>query len=392
MAPGSTATSKAYKNLQSLGAAFWWILKIGMLDEVTKLAAKEMTVYQLLAPLASVLSSSPVLAICQVDLQNITGNMTPQLQPDDTDIFACPIGPIAPSDFSTVPPNVNPSNCSIPNDNMYVELAVLSRSREAVGNKRKQRVPPLREPPLKRRKTCRCADVLRAGYPECLCAVEREPPEDSVERPMLEGLQASMNRTDAACTRNNGPRFRRHIAGVPPASAEENEFDLYVIQEEQWNAMSKSERVDIWGTGCDVFVFGLGTKGPFDVEESLSTLHRLDELMEVQGEYKPLLWKPAPNFLPFAVPGLRIPASEDEDGDYTKIVGTPDTLTLGHIDQDATRITVHGPGEKLWIRLRRNNRERDIGSYKAFLGWDPDKPDFQASYEGVILPPHSGTL
>ncbi|KAJ7755944.1 hypothetical protein B0H16DRAFT_1458464 [Mycena metata] len=348
------------------------------------------------------------------------------------------------------------------------------------GNARKRGDSSSGGQPSKRRKTCECEPATETN---CLCSVEAQPPKrsehpvvlrayrpdgfthrefqwvghstlDAVEQPMLQSLQASMDRTDARCTKD-GRRFRHYTPGQPAAPAAEDEFDLFVITEEQWKTMSKSERVDIWGTGSDIFVFGLGVNvnGAFDAEESLSSLHRLDQLMEVQ------------------VPGLRIPPSAEEEGDYTKVIritsvrtfighakdpdglvlnalslpethniwpnalagrhvdphtmgmlslttyqrqtnnldgfpqeclpnehqfwqiaGTPHTLTIDHIDKAPTRITVLGPEEKLWIRRRRNKCERDIGDLESYTHWDPDQPDLQASYEGVILPPNAGTL
>ncbi|KAJ7447388.1 hypothetical protein B0H11DRAFT_2248450 [Mycena galericulata] len=55
-----------------------------------------------------------------------------------------------------------------------------------------------------------------------------------------------------------------------------------------------------------------------------------------------------------------------------QIAGSAHTLTIGHVDMAATRT---------------------IENAYAFRTWDPDRPDFLTSdYEGVVLPPYGGTL
>ncbi|KAJ7201550.1 hypothetical protein GGX14DRAFT_399893 [Mycena pura] len=271
---------------------------------------------------------------------------------------------------------------------------------------------------------------------------------EHAERPMLEGLQQSMNATDARCTKD-GKRFRHHVHGILPTGPPgDDEFDLYVIDLDDWHDLDSTQRVALWGTGCDIFIRSLVIADAHnDIGARLRLLHGLDQPMEVQ------------------VPGLREPPMDDDDNDevadyqqinrrttlrtflkhaeqhdgivlnalklpsthipqpnplagsgldlediafrqtsglpsfrrealpieqlYWEIVGTAHTVTIGHYDPTGTRITVQGPGEKLWMRRRRQN----IEDAYAFHTWDPDKPDFvSGSYEGVVLPAGGGTL
>ncbi|KAF8135314.1 hypothetical protein K438DRAFT_1786940 [Mycena galopus ATCC 62051] len=278
---------------------------------------------------------------------------------------------------------------------------------------------------------------------------------DHAERPMLLRLQESMNALDKQCLKN-GRRFRHHLPGcIPTMPPADDEFDLYVIENDDWQGLSPSERVLLWGTGCDIFISKMRVPNQnVDIVERISTLHGLDTPIEVQ------------------VPGLRIPASDTPTSDgnpketyYTDIIrmttlrnflkhassssgvvlnalslpathtasanplagrlatfsgldlediayrqtngshgfprenvpsdqrcwqiaGTPHTLTLPHMDMAATYVTPEGPGEKLWIRKRRSGSGSE--NAHAFHTWDPDKPS--GTYEGVVLPPHGGTL
>ncbi|KAJ7441851.1 hypothetical protein B0H11DRAFT_1932770 [Mycena galericulata] len=275
---------------------------------------------------------------------------------------------------------------------------------------------------------------------------------EHVERPMLIGIQRSMDALD----------LRHHVPGSIPTTCPTNdEFDLYVIEFDHWKKLSSGELVALWGTGCDIYIRGMRVVGQgINIVERISSLHRLEEPIQVQ------------------VPGLRVPvsaddsddASDDSDGDvhhagdYTQcirttslrnflkhasspdgmvlnalklpethtslpnpldgsgldlediayrqtngldgfshecvpaeqqcwqIAGSAHTLTIGHVDMAATRVTVEGPGEKLWIRKKRSGSQTIENAY-AFRTWDPDRPDFLTSdYEGVVLPPYGGTL
>lgn len=102
---------------------------------------------------------------------------------------------------------------------------------------------------------------------------------------MLEALQRSINALDARCCKE-GRRFRHHVDGPIPTTPPSNEeFDLYVIHVDEWNKMSRNDRVALWGTGCDIFVRGTKAVGPeMAFEERIAGLHSLDEPMQVQGK------------------------------------------------------------------------------------------------------------
>ncbi|KAJ7464965.1 hypothetical protein B0H11DRAFT_1922386 [Mycena galericulata] len=319
-------------------------------------------------------------------------------------------------------------------------------------------ISEVEEDPPKRSKTPVIMEAYRPdGFSKRTFALFLHTISEHVERPMLLGLQHSMDAVDARCVRN-GRRFRHHVPGfIPTTPPTHNEFDLYVIQNNHWLNMSGRERVAIWETGCDIFVLDMQVVNQrTDIMERISSLHRLEEPIQVQ------------------VPGLRIPAADDADdhdsvkanveADYTEcirtttlrnflkhaslpdglvlnalklpethtpqpnplagsgfdlediayrqtnglpgfstecvpaeqqfwqIAGTAHTLTIGHLDMSATRVTVEGPGEKLWIRKRRSE-SLNISDTNAFRTWDPDRPDSSTGdHEGVVLPPYGGTL
>ncbi|KAJ7432484.1 hypothetical protein B0H11DRAFT_2260558 [Mycena galericulata] len=365
-------------------------------------------------------------------------------------------------------------------DGEYVDMVVNSKKRK-IGrgrgsNTRKKRkiidtnpedLSEIEKHPPERCKTPVILEAYRPdGFSKRTFALLLHTISEHVERPMLLGLQRSMDAVDARCVRN-GRRFRHHAPGsIPTMRPAHDEFDLYVIQGNHWENMPGRDRVAIWKTGCDIFVRDMKVvKQRADIVERITSLHRLEEPIQVQ------------------VPGLRIPAADDADedaannagedvdvaADYTQcirtttlrnflkhaslphgvvlnalklpethtpqpnplagslercsgldlediayrqtnglsgfptecvpaeqqfwqIAGTAHTLTIGHLDMSATRITVEGPGEKLWIRKRRTEPQNIEDTY-AFHTWDPDRPDFTAGdHEGVVLPPHGGTL
>ncbi|KAJ6497209.1 hypothetical protein C8R47DRAFT_1212746 [Mycena vitilis] len=152
------------------------------------------------------------------------------------------------------------------------------------------------------------------------------------EVPMMKGLQQSMEAEVDRCMRNGeGRRFRRHVDGIlPTGPPTDDESDLYVMTLDQWQRMSGSDRVALWGTGRNLFVEGLlVTSEHIDPREKLSTFHRLDEPIQVQA---------------FLQKGGRFYRQSIEDA-------------------------------------------------AAFRAWDPDQPAFESgSYEGVILAPSAGTF
>ncbi|KAJ7638270.1 hypothetical protein FB45DRAFT_1023075 [Roridomyces roridus] len=272
------------------------------------------------------------------------------------------------------------------------------------------------------------------------------------ERPMLVGVQNSMNALDARCT-TAGRRFRHHVPGFrgPWRPLAPGEFDLYVINLDDWLQLSSMERVDLWGMGCDLFIRHLLIFSPHvDVVERLQRMHRPDEVMEVQVPGLRRLPRPETRgidqssdytkinrvttmraFLEHAcdadgivLNALQLPESHSthsnplansgldlqtvayhqtnglpgfdheivpSDQEFFEIAGTADTVTLSHMDAyGGTRITAQGPGDKWWPRKRMACPLECIDTVHR---WDPDKPDFErGDWEGVILGPHEGTL
>ncbi|KAF8171742.1 hypothetical protein K438DRAFT_1852255 [Mycena galopus ATCC 62051] len=198
--------------------------------------------------------------------------------------------------------------------------------------------------------------------------------------------------------------FRRYVDGVVPTELpKDEESDMYVMSLSQWNRASPVDLDKILGTGCDVFVEDLlipGKSLPPGI--ALRLRHNRDAEMEVQ------------------VPGLRfLPPDSEVEKRYpnslrkTTLPLSPNSLTgsgldlediafrqtNGHWDKAPTRVTVEGPGAKLWIKRRTNfHREakwfrHEVEDSRLLENWDPDEPDISTrQYEGVILLPRSGTL
>ncbi|KAF8178179.1 hypothetical protein K438DRAFT_1844703 [Mycena galopus ATCC 62051] len=277
---------------------------------------------------------------------------------------------------------------------------------------------------------------------------------DPIERPMMEKLLLSIDQGRQKC-------FRRHVDGVVPTEPpKDEESDMYVMSLSQWNSMSPVDIDQILGTGCDVFVEDLlipGKSLPPGV--ALRVRHNLDVEMEVQvpglrflptdaeveKKYPNSLRKTtlrrflkhanakdgitlnclklpesssvSPNLLTGSgldlediafrqtngLGGPQGPFAEPEhvprELQYWEIAGTPHALTKGHWDKAPTRVTVEGPGAKLWIKRRTQfHREakwfrHEVEDSRLLENWDPDEPDIGTrQYEGVILLPQSGTL
>ncbi|KAJ7658373.1 hypothetical protein DFH06DRAFT_1131363 [Mycena polygramma] len=264
------------------------------------------------------------------------------------------------------------------------------------------------------------------------------------EVPMMKGLQQSMEAEVNRCMRNGqGRRFQRHVDGVlPTGPPADDESDLYVMTLNQWQRMSSCDRVALWGTGRNLFVEGLlVTSEHIDPREKISTFHRLDEPMQVQARERKE-WPGSQCFENARKPRRPAKSSDRKAGIFSQntdaqlisfssgldlediayrqtsgistfgyeqvphdqrffsIVGGPHTLTIGHIDKGPTRLTVEGPGEKLWMTRRLAFLQKEGQFYRqsiedaaAFRAWDPDKPAFESgSYEGVILAPSAGTF
>jgi hypothetical protein len=99
---------------------------------------------------------------------------------------------------------------------------------------------------------------------------------------MFEVLQRAMERQQVLY---GNKAFVRHEPGrLPTQRPQKDEPNLYVMNEAEWNALSRLERTALYETGRNICIIGM-TLGELreGVEESLSLLHRLDEEIEVQG-------------------------------------------------------------------------------------------------------------
>ncbi|KAF8172370.1 hypothetical protein K438DRAFT_1772730 [Mycena galopus ATCC 62051] len=255
---------------------------------------------------------------------------------------------------------------------------------------------------------------------------------DRIERPMMENLLLSIDQGRPKC-------FRRHVDGVIPTDPP---------KDEESDITSPVDIDQILGTGCDVFVEDLLIPGKsLSPGVALRVRHNLDVEMEVQVPGLRFLPQDAevekkyPNSLrkttlrtflrhanskdgitlnclklPYGLDlediafrqtnglgGPRGPFAEPEhvprEVQYWEIAGTPNALTKGHWDKAPTRVTVEGPGAKLWIKRRTKfYREakwfrHEVEDSQLLENWDPDEPDISTrQYEGVILLPRSGTL
>ncbi|KAJ6462065.1 hypothetical protein DFH09DRAFT_1114039 [Mycena vulgaris] len=112
---------------------------------------------------------------------------------------------------------------------------------------------------------------------------EISSPEQSSEYKLLYDVQNSMEAVRKRCTRN-GVQFTQHVHGVDIRAPSAHESHLRVLQLSQWNAMSNLEKVQLWGTGVDLFIQDMISGPRIDhIREEVIKLHRLDAPVEVQG-------------------------------------------------------------------------------------------------------------
>jgi hypothetical protein len=77
----------------------------------------------------------------------------------------------------------------------------------------------------------------------------------------------------------------REPGKLPTEKPREDEPALYVLNEVEWKALSLLEQTRLYQTGRNIFIMNMVISELVGgVEESLSILHRLDEVMEVQGK------------------------------------------------------------------------------------------------------------
>ncbi|KAJ7870658.1 hypothetical protein B0H14DRAFT_3440010 [Mycena olivaceomarginata] len=270
---------------------------------------------------------------------------------------------------------------------------------------------------------------------------------EHAEGPMLQQLQHAIERQQQLC---GGRAFVRHEPGqMPTEKPRVDEPALYVLTETEWKALSVLERTALYQTGRNIFIMNM-VIGELvgGVEESLSVLHRLDEVMEVQvpglrlppkdgvtlsTDYSDInrrttlrrffahakrddglvlnaLQLPSSHF-PHANPlagsgldleevayrqtaglfsfGAQTPPNEKK---WFDIAGTKWTMTLPHLDAaGGTIVGSQGAGEKYWITKRDDTES--IHDSQTYRTWNPDEPDFESGrYEGIVLPPRGGVF
>ncbi|KAJ7884648.1 hypothetical protein B0H14DRAFT_3432380 [Mycena olivaceomarginata] len=265
-----------------------------------------------------------------------------------------------------------------------------------------------------------------------LSEVESTPPKEHAEGPMLQQLQHAIERQQQLC---GGRAFVRHEPGqMPTEKPRVDEPALYVLTETEWKALSALERTALYQTGRNIFIMNM-VIGELvgGVEESLSVLHRLDEVMEVQvpglrlppkdgvtlsTDYSDInrrttlrrffahakrddglvlnaLQLPSSHF-PHANPlagsgldleevayrqtaglfsfGAQTPPNEKK---WFDIAGTKWTMTLPHLDAaGGTIVGSQGAGEKYWITKRDDTES--IHDSQTYRTWNPDEPDFES--------------
>ncbi|KAJ7724345.1 hypothetical protein B0H14DRAFT_3519648 [Mycena olivaceomarginata] len=259
--------------------------------------------------------------------------------------------------------------------------------------------------------------------------------EEHAEGPMLQQLQHAIERQQQLC---GGRASVRHEPGqMPTEKPRVDEPALYILTETEWKALSALERTALYQTGRNIFIMNM-VIGELvgGVEESLSILHRLDEVMEVQVPGLRLLPKDGvtlstdysdinrrttlrPTVIPFSACkpigrlsyplcsgldleevayrqtaglfsfGAQTPPNEKK---WFDIAGTKWTMTLPHLDAaGGTIVGSQGAGEKYWI-TKRDDAE-SIHNSQTYRTWNPDEPDFESGrYEGIVLPPRGGVF
>ncbi|KAJ7804036.1 hypothetical protein B0H14DRAFT_3486788 [Mycena olivaceomarginata] len=258
---------------------------------------------------------------------------------------------------------------------------------------------------------------------------------EHAEGPMLQQLQHAIERQQQLC---GGRAFVRHEPGqMPTEKPRVDEPALYVLTETEWKALSALERTALYQTGRNIFIMNM-VIGELvgGVEESLSVLHRLDEVMEVQvpglrlppkdgvtlsTDYSDINRRTTlrPTVIPFSACkpigrlsyplcsgldleevayrqtaglfsfGAQTPPNEKK---WFDIAGTKWTMTLPHLDAaGGTIVGSQGAGEKYWITKRDDTES--IHDSQTYRTWNPDEPDFESGrYEGIVLPPRGGVF
>ncbi|KAJ7133868.1 hypothetical protein C8R43DRAFT_1133109 [Mycena crocata] len=233
------------------------------------------------------------------------------------------------------------------------------------------------------------------------------PAAEKSEYQLLYDVQKSMDAVNERCCSASQIRFPTYTGVIPPPPTANDSY-LLTLTLDQWNAMSEQERVKLWGSGLDLYIFGLES-GPKteNIRDRVTKLHRLDAPVEVQVQAlrvppedknanvdytssirtttlrQVLEHAEKPNGL--VLNALKLPNGHvvrknpllDSGLDlevvaycmtnglegfpykfpcysemYWELIGLAHCLSLCHFDVAATRVYVSGPGEKFWIRSR----------------------------------------
>ncbi|KAJ6448099.1 hypothetical protein C8R45DRAFT_1046809, partial [Mycena sanguinolenta] len=206
----------------------------------------------------------------------------------------------------------------------------------------------------------------------------------------------------------DGVLFTQYHTGIDISPVTDNDSFLLCVKRAEWDAMIDTERVSLWATGRDIFVYDI-TAGPkvTDIRARMTKNHYIDSVVQVQVQglrvsaagddehaevdhtdtirrttLRAMLDHahtpngPVLNALNIAsghvihpnplletgfdletmayrqtatLLGFRSPPYEEL---YWELLGLNHTLSLFHADIAMTWVYVAGPGEKFWIRER----------------------------------------
>ncbi|KAJ7121853.1 hypothetical protein C8R43DRAFT_1150681 [Mycena crocata] len=283
--------------------------------------------------------------------------------------------------------------------------------------------------------------VQRSGLPEPISCflpngrTERSfdyishPAAERSEYKLIYDVHQSMQAVNKRCLKD-GVRFPTYTGGMIPSPPSSDDSYLLTISLGDWTSMSELERVKLWATGLDLYIFGMDS-GPKteNIREAVTRLHRLDAPVEVQvqalrissddenanidytssirtttlrnvldnaervdGLVLNVLKLPSGHMVrknPLLDSGLDLEAvayrmtngltgfaykDPPYNEMYWELIGLAHSFSPCHFDVAASRVFVAGPGEKFWIRSRTRALEARLAD-----GVDPRKDDITDS-------------
>ncbi|KAJ7176358.1 hypothetical protein C8R43DRAFT_1198026 [Mycena crocata] len=249
------------------------------------------------------------------------------------------------------------------------------------------------------------------------------------EYKLIYDVHQSMQAVNKHCLKD-GVRFPTYTGGMIPSPPSSDDSCLLTMSLGDWTSMSELERVKLWATGLDLYIFGMDS-GPKteNIREAVTRLHRLDAPVEVQlqalrissddenanidytssirtttlrnvldnaervdGLVLNVLKLPSGHMVrknPLLDSGLDLDtvayrmtngltgfAYNDPPYNemYWELIGLAHSFSPCHFDVAASRVFVAGPGEKFWIRSRTRALEARLAD-----GVDPRKDDITDS-------------